>query len=148
MLNDTDGLFDPANPGSPYFGLIDGKQILLQCWNPVAAVWVPQYRGVIDDYSYDFSGAVNAAGEPLIATIALECVDAFDYLAGVEMIPGLFGDPVPPDRLGRGCVLRGHRLPDPPTAACYRRGMAAAGHSSSPATSTFRRTSATPATAS
>jgi hypothetical protein len=96
MLNDTDGLFDPANPGSPYFGLIDGKQILLQCWNPVAAVWVPQYRGVIDDYSYDFSGAVNAAGEPLIATISLECVDAFDYLAGVEMIPGLFGDPVPP----------------------------------------------------
>jgi hypothetical protein len=64
--------------------------------NPVTGVWEPQYRGVIDGYSYDFSGAVNAAGEPLIVTIALECVDAFDYLAGVEMIPGLFGEvPVP-----------------------------------------------------
>lgn len=95
MLNDTDGLFDPANTGSPYFGSLDGKQIALQCFNPVTALWVTQYRGVIDDFSYDFAGAVNAAGEPLVATVALECVDLFDYLARVEMIPGTFGTTPP-----------------------------------------------------
>jgi hypothetical protein len=105
MLNDTDGTFDPDDPGSPYFGDIDGKQIMLQAWNPVAAEWVIQYRGFIDGYSYDFSGSVNADGEPLIATIALECVDAFDYLAGVEMIPGLFGEVPVPSSVSTGSVF-------------------------------------------
>lgn len=99
-LNDTDGLFDPNNASSPYFGLIDGKGIVLQLWNPVVEEWVPQWRGFIDDYGFDFNAATNAAGEPLVANIAIQCRDLFDYLAGVEMIPGLFGQTAPADSVG------------------------------------------------
>lgn len=95
-LNDTAGLFDPSNSGSPYFGELDGKQIALSLWNPVASEWVLQYRGVIDNYGWNFHPAVNADMEPLVSNIAVECVDVFDYLGGVEMIPGLFGQIPPP----------------------------------------------------
>lgn len=94
-LNDTDGLFDPANTGSPYFGKIDGKQIMLQLRNPVTDEWVTQYRGFIDDYGYELHPATRD-GVSILSNIQVECVDLFDFLAGVEMIPGLFGDATPP----------------------------------------------------
>src|SRR5690242_20624127 len=51
-VNDTDGLFDPLNTLSPYFGKLDGKQILLQAWNPVTATWESQFRGTVRNYGY------------------------------------------------------------------------------------------------
>src|SRR4051812_11655447 len=46
-LNDTRGLFDMHNTGSPYWGKLVGHQILLQIRNPVTNVWEPQTRMTI-----------------------------------------------------------------------------------------------------
>lgn len=90
-LNDTTGLFDPANTSSPYFGLLDGKQILLQLWNPVTSEWKPQFRGTIDDYGYQIDDATGPDGTPIVANIQVDCVDVFDYLGGYGLTPGLDG---------------------------------------------------------
>jgi hypothetical protein len=92
-INDhVSALFDPRNASSPYFGKLDGRQILLQLYDPIAATWEPQWRGHIDNVSYDIDAtASNANGEPINASIQLECVDIFDYLAGYGLTPGLDG---------------------------------------------------------
>lgn len=94
-LNDTQGLFDPRNPSSPYFGELDGKQILLQVYNPVAANWFSRFRGTIDDYGYVLNPATGADGKPVVANIQIDCVDVFDYLGGYGLTPGLDGDTPP-----------------------------------------------------
>lgn len=91
-INDRAGLLDGRNVSSPYFGKLSGKQILLQLWNPVTLSWEKEWRGWIDDYSYDIDGsAVNADGDPINASIQIECVDMFDYLNGFNLTPGLAG---------------------------------------------------------
>jgi hypothetical protein len=86
-VKDPSGVFDPNNMSSPYFGNLNGKQIMLQLQNPVTGVWHTQFRGHIDDYGYDLSETM------VLSTVQIECVDLFDYLARVEMVIGLFGDP-------------------------------------------------------
>lgn len=55
-------------------------------------MWEPQWRGLINDYTYDIDGsAVDANGDPLVANIQVECVDVFDYLGGYGLTPGLDG---------------------------------------------------------
>jgi hypothetical protein len=100
QLNDTQGLFDPNNASSPYFGKLDGKQILIQIWNPVTAAWHPRWRGTIDDYGYVINPATNPDGSLVIANIQVDCVDVFDYLGGYELTPGLDGDTPPAAALG------------------------------------------------
>ncbi len=97
-INDHElGLFDPRNASSPYFGKLDGRQIMLQLYNPVTALWEQQFQGWIDEASYDIDGsAVNPAGEPVNASIQLNCVDVFDFLNGFGLTPGLAGDAPPP----------------------------------------------------
>lgn len=90
-LNDTDGLFDPSNTGSPYFGKLDGAQIALQCWDPVASAWVRQFRGRIRQPSYDFNPHTHD-GESILSNVQLDCVDLFGHLARVKMVVGVFGD--------------------------------------------------------
>lgn len=94
-FNDTAGLLDPANTSSPYFGKVDGKQILLQIFDPVTEVWEPRFRGLIDNATFDVNPATDADGTPILANVQLECVDVFDYLAGLEMVPGMFGNTPP-----------------------------------------------------
>ena len=89
LLNDRWGIFDPNNSSSPYYDEIDGKQISLNLFNPVTSTWVEQFRGIIDDYGYTF----NPAG--VVANIEMSCVGVFEYLAGVEMLPGSFGQTPP-----------------------------------------------------
>ena len=90
------GLFDDRNDSSPYQGKLSGRQILLQLYNPVTGLWEPQFRGLIDDYTYDIDGsAVNADGDPINASIQIQCVDVFDYLNGYGLTPGLDGDTPP-----------------------------------------------------
>ncbi len=89
LVNDTEGLFDPNNTSSPYFGELDGKQIMLQLYDPVTATWVPQFRGFVDDYGHDFDPAMK------VARVAIECVDLFEYLAAVQMMPFVFGTTPP-----------------------------------------------------
>lgn len=91
-LNDQSGRFDPRNTSSDLFGKLDGKQTMFQLYNPVTGVWEPQFRGWIDDYGYDIDGsAVDADGNPINASIQIDCVDVFDYLAGYGLTPGLDG---------------------------------------------------------
>ncbi len=91
-LYDRGGLFDPRNVSSAYYGKLDGRQIILQLYNPVSGTWEPQFRGLIDDIEWNVDGsAVNASGEPVNETITLNCVDVFDYLAGYGLTPGLDG---------------------------------------------------------
>ena len=89
-VNDTDGLFDPNNTGSPYFGVLDGKQIMLQIRNPVSGLWVTQYRGTIDGYGYDINPATDQNG---------------DLRDAVVMDDFIYGEPVPEqhDRRHRPC---------------------------------------------
>lgn len=91
-INDRSGLFDNRNPDSPYQGKLSGRQIMLQLYNPVDDTWEPQFRGLIDDWRYDIDGsAVDANGDPINASIQIECVDVFDYLNGYGLTPGLDG---------------------------------------------------------
>ena len=86
-INDTEGVIEPGGGG--LLEDIDGRQIMLQLLNPVTSTWVTQYRGLVDDMTFDF----NPAG--VVSNVQIECVDLFDYLAGVEMLPGTFGDTPP-----------------------------------------------------
>lgn len=94
-LNDTSGDWDPLNASSPYFGKLDGKQILIQLRDPVTATWEPQWRGWINDYGYTINPATNPDGTPVVSTVQVDCVDVFDYLAGYQLRVGEDGD-VPP----------------------------------------------------
>lgn len=94
-INDTDGVFDPDNVSSPYFGKLDGRQIKIQCWNPVTSTWVPQFRGFIDNYGYVINPATNPDGSLVVANVQIDCVDVFDYLAGYQVQPGVDGDTPP-----------------------------------------------------
>lgn len=97
--------FDVSNTGTArvYFhdraGTFDesfvGKQILLQLYDPCATSWEPVFRGHIDDIRFEPSN--NADG---VTHLEIHCVDIFDYLAGVRMIPGTMGDVPPPGREG------------------------------------------------
>src|SRR6185295_10727098 len=85
-------LFDPRNVSSPYFGQLDGRQILLQLWDPEAEAWEEQFRGHIDDITWTIDGSsVGADGKPVNATLQIEAVDMFDFLAGYGLTPGLDG---------------------------------------------------------
>jgi hypothetical protein len=88
-------LFDPRNVSSPYFGLLDGRQILLQLWDPEAEAWEEEFRGWIDDITWEIDGSAvvdeDGPDGPINATIQIECVDMFDILAGYGLTPGLDG---------------------------------------------------------
>lgn len=64
-----------------------GRQIQLQAYDPCAAVWVPQFRGIIDDPDFE----VHPSG--VKSDVTFNCVDIMDYLGGIEFAAdGSFGD--------------------------------------------------------
>lgn len=93
-LNDTTGLFDPNNPSSPYFGVLDSKPIAIAVWNPVDGEWVPQWRGTIDDIRSVLNPSTNE-GVSILANVVIEAVDIFDYLGRGEMQIGVSGNAPP-----------------------------------------------------
>jgi hypothetical protein len=68
-----------------------GRQIMLQLYNPYTAAWQPRWRGHIDDINRNL---VNVPNAPL-ADCSISAVGIFDYLGGVRMLPGIFGDAFP-----------------------------------------------------
>lgn len=82
-------------PGHGLFGPLDGKQILLQLYDPTRDVWEQQFRGLIDVAGYVIGPDTTAQGVPVNAAVSLNCVDAFDYAAGFGLTPGLAGDRPP-----------------------------------------------------
>jgi hypothetical protein len=71
-----------------------GLQIMLQIYNPVDSTWYPQYRGYIDDITYD----VDPSG--VKSNVQFLCVDMFDFLGAVQMVIGTFGNTPPAGRTG------------------------------------------------
>lgn len=67
-----------------------GLQIMLQVFDPVAEQWQPVFRGHIDDIPSE-----PHPGAPALANVEVSCVDVFDYLGGVRMVVGEFGDALP-----------------------------------------------------
>lgn len=95
-VNDhKEAIFDPRNSSSPLYGKVDGKQIMLQLYDPVLDVWEPQFRGLIDSAGYVIGPETTAQGVPVNANVTINCVDMFDYLAGFGLTPGLAGDRPP-----------------------------------------------------
>lgn len=87
-------LFDPRNTMAD-FNALDGKQVMLQLYDPVLDVWEQQFRGTIDVAGYVIGPDTNAQGIPINAAVSLNCVDRFDYCAGFGLTPGLAGDRPP-----------------------------------------------------
>lgn len=92
FVNDVEGLYDPSNTGSPYFGNLDGAQVAITLRNPITDTYHTRFRGNIEEYGYDLH-------ESQVKTeVAINCVDLFDYLSTNEMVPGEHGFlPVPAD---------------------------------------------------
>lgn len=108
-IHDNVGLFDPENVSSPYHGKLDGKQILLQLWDPVRNVWEQRFRGLIDEITWDIDGSsINADGDPVNEEIQIHCVDMFDYLGNFGLTPGLDG--VKPPKGSEAAVYYGQTL--------------------------------------
>ena len=64
-----------------------GRQIMLQAYDPVAAAWVPQFRGIIDEPDFD----VHPSG--VKSDVTFNCVDIMDFVGGIEFAAdGSFGD--------------------------------------------------------
>lgn len=88
-FHDTDGLFDPTNAGSPYFGNLDGRQAKIELYDPVAAAWQTIFRGFTDD------GVSDARPSQVVIDHGLQLVDGFDYLTRAEAAPGISGNTPP-----------------------------------------------------
>jgi hypothetical protein len=98
--------FDQTNTGTArvYFHDRDGtfssdtfigRQIMLQLWDPCAEAWEPVFRGHIDDIHN-----TPSPGAPTLTNLQVDAVDILDYLGGVKVVPGEFGDTPPPKMAG------------------------------------------------
>ena len=64
------------------------------------ASWQPVFRGHIDDMP-----STPSPGAPELTNRQLDCVDIFDYLAGVKMVVGEMGDAIPATSKVTGVVF-------------------------------------------
>jgi hypothetical protein len=79
-----------------------GLQILLQLYDPIDDAWHIRWRGHIDDVARDLRDVPSA---PDLANVSLNCTGIFDYLGGVKMKPGVFGDAFPAAITGTDVVF-------------------------------------------
>lgn len=84
--NDTEAWL---HPNGGWWGFLEGKQILLQLYDPVTETWFERFRGIIDGQTND----QHPSG--LLSNVQLQCVDMFDYLSQMELLPGVHGSPPP-----------------------------------------------------
>lgn len=96
-VNDRASLIDPLNAASAYYDKLIGRQTAISEWDPVTSAWKQLYQGVIDEIAFD----VDKSGRVTRSTVL--CVDRFDYLANLELIPGSNGD-APPASVDDGVV--------------------------------------------
>jgi hypothetical protein len=90
VINDIDGVLDPTNTTGPFYTKIEPLlQITLGRFNPVANEWQTRFRGFISEYDYSFNPAQN------VNQLTLSCVDLFEILQAIDMLPGQFGDTPP-----------------------------------------------------
>lgn len=94
LIHDRTGDFDPNNPSAAYYG-IEGKPLAVALFNPVSAVWVPQFRGNVEDINFVIEPTLGQDGKPILAKIQIEAVGVFAYLARAGMQIGVSGDTSP-----------------------------------------------------
>jgi hypothetical protein len=83
-INDREGVLDPRNSTTPYFGLLEPLlQIQIELLNPVTDVWWVRYRGFIEEFDYgvDPSTHVSTLGRRSgLTRLQISCVDLFEIL--------------------------------------------------------------------
>jgi hypothetical protein len=85
LFHDREGLLDPTNDTSPFFGKLLSRPFAIAIRNPVTDEWEPRFRGTVDDAGYD------VARSRVKFDTAIVAVDAFDYFSNFELVPGLSG---------------------------------------------------------
>src|SRR5262245_24711908 len=76
VIRDRDGVLDPTNATSPYFGQIEPlKQARLRRWNPMAAEWQTRFRGFIESIDYDFNPS------QLVNELTVTLIDIFEIVS-------------------------------------------------------------------
>lgn len=84
---DIQGLFDPTNSTSPFYGLTDPlKQAMIALDNPTTGTPTTMFRGFIEDWDYTLDVSAK------FMTLQLRLVDALDLFAATEVVPGQHGD--------------------------------------------------------
>lgn len=87
---DLEGLFDPTNLSSDYFGkILPDKQAAISLYDPVLEEWHTQFRGYIENWNYTL-GITREWFE-----LQIDLVDGFAILNDAELQPGSAGDPPP-----------------------------------------------------
>jgi hypothetical protein len=82
LINDVEGLYDPTNASSPYFGQIRPlKQMALALQNPITLAWRTVFRGFIEEYAYQLDPSQT------VMRLEIKLVDALDILAAAQMMP-------------------------------------------------------------
>jgi hypothetical protein len=105
VFDNRDGLFNPSDTSSPYFGIIfPGKAISLDYVNKVAGVSldasVNVFSGVVTDWSFDFD--INGD-----ATATVSAKDLLGLLAGVNIPATAVPQESTEARFKRICLLAG-----------------------------------------
>ena len=105
VFDNRDGLFNPNNTSSPYYGLIyPGKQINVQYVNSFPNFFYDRrsdaFTGVVTSWSFDFD--VNGDA---IATVTAK--DLLGKLAGIEIAPSVVPQESTAARFNRICTLAG-----------------------------------------
>lgn len=78
---DTAGILDPTRGDGPFWNKLDPmKQVAVCLRNPVTDTWHPRFRGFVSDWLFDIDTTAR------LNTCTLECADAFDLFAGIEMM--------------------------------------------------------------
>lgn len=93
---DRDGLFDPTNGFSPYFGLVlPDKQATIELHNPVLDEWKTIFTGFTEDWSFVLDVTES------FFEVQVDLVDGFAILNDYELTPGVDGDTPPAGSEGR-----------------------------------------------
>lgn len=98
-IADLDGLFDPTNGFSTYFGkVLPDKQAALALFDPVQETWHTVFRGYIENVDYTIGSFTFASGAVTHGVIFLEVqlVDAFAWLNDAELMPYPDAGDLPP----------------------------------------------------
>jgi len=82
---DREGVLDPTNTGSPYYGKLISRPFALALRDPIRDEWFPVFRGCIEEAGYGITK------HQLHEDTAIVAVDALDYFANFELIAGLAG---------------------------------------------------------
>jgi hypothetical protein len=92
---DLDGILDPTNPGSPFYGQLNPlTPFTVELENPVSGDWLSIFRGYLNDLTLDLDVSEQ------FLNFTLEAGDAIDLFSDVEVVPDKAGNTVPAESRG------------------------------------------------